>query len=103
MRTLKFLYLILGFVLLGIVLYRVNLQEAWSHTTLIGAAGMLTIVALYGLAFLLNTVAWQLALIQVPLNGTWLFRAFCIRSIVEMFNTVLPAAEMGGEPLKAVS
>ena len=43
-----------------------------------------------------------MTLVSVPLDGRWLYRAWKVRMVGEVFNSVVPAAGMGGEPVKAV-
>ncbi|MDA1089289.1 MAG: flippase-like domain-containing protein [Proteobacteria bacterium] len=99
MRILKILYLLLGLVLLGMVLAEVDIAEVASQIKNIGF-GILVLLALYLVAFIVDTIAWQMALVKVPLNARWTYRAWKLRMISEVFNTVIPAAGLGGEPLK---
>ena len=102
MRILKALYIAVGLLLLAAVFAKVELAEVWSHAILIGAGGMFVLVMLYGAAFLIDSFTWQMAMAGVPLNGRWLWRAFRVRMVGEVFNNIMPAAGMGGEPVKAV-
>lgn len=100
MRLLKIVYLLLGIGLLVVVLAQVDVDEVWSKVRLIGVVGMCAVVAIYAVGFAIDSFTWQMAL-GVPLNLTWLWRAFRVRVVGEMFNAVIPAAGMGGEPVKA--
>ena len=101
MRYLKLAYLLVGLVLLLVVLREVDLTEVWSHARQIGW-GIGVVLGLFMLAFVLDAYSWQLTLTSVPLNLGWLYRVWKVRMVGEVFNMVLPAATMGGEPLKAM-
>ena len=80
----------------------VDFADVWSHAILIGVGGMFVLIVLYGAAFLIDSFTWQMAMAGVPLNARWLWRAFRVRMVGEVFNNIMPAAGMGGEPVKAV-
>ena len=101
MRYLKLAYLLAGVALLAIVLRQVDLTEVWSHAREIGW-GMTLVLGLFMLAFVLDAYSWQLTLTTIPVNLIWLYRIWKVRMVGEVFNTVVPAASMGGEPLKAI-
>ncbi|MSO55232.1 MAG: hypothetical protein EXQ90_09015 [Rhodospirillales bacterium] len=100
MRILKFLYLATGLALLIAVFIQVDLGEAFTRALDVGW-GFTVIVAIYAVAFLIDCLTWQISLLVVPLSATWLYRCWKIRMVGELFNYVLPAGGMGGEPLKA--
>jgi putative membrane protein len=101
-RALKFLYVALGLALLVAVFAEVEFAEVWSRAVLIGAGGMALLIAIYAFGFVIDSFTWQMAMAGVPLNGRWLWRAFKVRMVGEVFNNVMPAAGMGGEPVKAI-
>ncbi|MSO92606.1 MAG: flippase-like domain-containing protein [Rhodospirillales bacterium] len=101
-RYLKLLYLLVGVGLLALVVVGVDMQEVWAAARRISWLGMLAVIAIFFAAFAIDSFTWQLALVQVPLNARWLYRTWKIRMVGEVFNTVIPAAGFGGEPLKAV-
>ena len=101
-RVLKILYVAIGLALLAAVFTKVEFAEVWSHAVLIGVGGMVLLIGLYGLAFLIDSFTWQMAMAGVPLDARWLWRAFKVRMVGEVFNNVMPAAGMGGEPVKAM-
>jgi hypothetical protein len=47
MKYLKFIFLGLGFVLLGVILRQTNLQEVWQQITLVGWWGMTLVIIFY--------------------------------------------------------
>jgi putative membrane protein len=100
-RYLKALYLLIGVGLLAFVVTRADLDEVWSRVVLVGVWGITAIVAIYFVAFLIDSFTWQMALVRLPLNATWLYRTFKVRMVGEVFNNVMPMAGMGGEPVKA--
>ena len=101
MSYLKFLYLAFGAALLFVVVTQIDVGEVLRLTFQIGW-GMAIILGLHCLSFLADVFAWQLTLPGVPLDRRWLWRLWKARMIGETFNTVIPAAGLGGEPLKAV-
>ena len=101
MRWVKFLYLALGFALLVAVVGETNLDEVYQRVSEIGW-GLVAILAIYCAAFAIDSFTWLMALPSQPMNILWLVRAFLVRIVGEAFNHVIPAASMGGEPVKAV-
>lgn len=101
MRALKALYFLFGVVLLGFVLAGIDMAEVAGQVGRVGA-GFAVVVAVYFVAFAVDSVGWQLAIRGVPLNAAWAARAFAVRMVGEAFNNVVPAAGFGGEPVKAV-
>lgn len=101
MRTLKILYLVLGLALLALVLAEVDVIQVMARARQVGW-GMAIVLALYFAAFAIDSFTWQLALLEVPLDGTWAYRTWKVRMVGEVFNSIIPAGGMGGEPVKAV-
>ncbi len=101
MRYLKFLYLLLGVALLAAVLAEIDVAEVAERALGIGW-GLAVVLVIYLAAFVIDSFTWQLALIDVPLDATWLYRTWKARMVGEAFNYVIPAGGMGGEPVKAV-
>ncbi|MBM3952025.1 MAG: flippase-like domain-containing protein [Rhodospirillales bacterium] len=101
-RALKVLYVAVGVGLLAAVFAEVEFAEVWSLAVLVGAGGMAVLIVLYAFGFVIDSFTWQMAMAGVPLNARWLWRAFKVRMVGEVFNNVMPAAGMGGEPVKAM-
>ena len=101
MRLLKFLYLLVGLVLLVLVLSEVEIAEVVARVGQVGW-GFAAALGIYLVAFLIDSFSWQMTLLSVPLSLRWLYRIWKVRMVGEMFNAVMPAAGMGGEPVKAV-
>ncbi len=101
MRHLKFAYLLIGIAILALVVGEIELEEVGALVIQVGW-GIAAVVGVYFLAFVIDSFTWQMALTGVPLDAVWLYRMWKVRMVGEVFNTVLPAAGMGGEPVKAV-
>jgi len=100
--VMRLLTLFAGITLLAFVASRIDLVEVWARVVALGPLGALAAVAVYFLAFLIDTASWQLALPSVRLNGVWLYRLWKVRMVGEALNLVIPAGSLGGEPVKAV-
>jgi uncharacterized protein (TIRG00374 family) len=101
-RYLKHLYLLLGVGLLAVVLHQSDLADVATRVATIGWAGLLAVLAAYFAVFTMDSLTWLMALPSVPINAVWLGRLWRVRLVGEAFNSVMPAAGMGGEPVKAV-
>lgn len=101
MRILKILYVLIGLGLLGVVLADVDVAEVADRVSMIGW-GLAVVLGLYCITFTLDSLTWLLALTDVKPSLRWLFRMWRVRIVGEVFNSVMPAAGMGGEPVKAV-
>jgi len=93
--------LVVGLVLLGVVLAEIDLSALFERVRLIGW-GLAVVVGLYFLAFLIDSYTWQLTVADMPLGARWLYRTWKVRMVGEVFNSVVPAGSMGGEPVKVV-
>lgn len=101
MRYLKLLYLLVGLALLAFVLSEIDIGELVARVGQVGW-GFVVILAIHLVAFLIDSLSWQLALLVVPVSMPWLYRVWKVRMVGEVFNAVIPAAGMGGEPIKAM-
>ena len=101
MKLFKFLFFLVGLALLGWVIQATNLTKTFELVSQIGL-GFLIVLGIYFFAFLFDTLTWQITLLSAPLTGQWLYRFFQMRLTGEAFNNTLPAASMGGEPIKAI-
>jgi uncharacterized protein (TIRG00374 family) len=102
MRHLKLVYLIIGAALLGFVAVQTDLTQVWAMALKVGLWGFVAILLLYLTAFAIDALTFHMALVETPLTAGWFWRIFNIRLVGEMFNAVLPAGGMGGEPVKAL-
>lgn len=98
----RILYLALGAGLLFWVGYHVDLAAVGAQLAALSPALALAIAAAYFMAFLVDTMSWQLTLPSVRLDGAWLWRLWRIRMAGEALNAALPAASFGGEPAKVL-
>src|SRR3546814_2463122 len=62
LRLLKIIYGLAGIALLGLILHETDLEQVWRHTRQIGGLGIGAVLAVYLLAFLVDTARWQLML-----------------------------------------
>ena len=102
MRVLRWLALAAGLLVLGWILLAADLPAVGRALAGLGAGGVAAVAALYLLAFVLDTAAWQLALPGFGLSLRRLHRLWRVRMVGEAFNLVIPAGSLGGEPIKAV-
>lgn len=98
---LKFLFLLIGLILLGLIIQKVDLDEVWLHVAQAGWGGMAFILGFYIVTFVTDAAGWQFTFESIPLNSRWLGRLYLIRMAGEAFNNVTPLASLGGEPMKA--
>lgn len=101
MRLLKGVYFLIGVALLVVVVLNVDVDEVLARLDQVGW-GLAVILGIYLAAFIIDTFTWQMTLGSVPLDARWLYRTWKVRMIGEAFNNVMPAAGIGGEPVKAV-
>jgi len=97
----KVFYLLIGVALLGVVIAGIDLSEVGGQIAKVGF-GILVILAIYFVAFAIDSFTWQMTIPSIPLNGLWAYRIWKLRMVGEAFNTVMPAGGMGGEPVKAL-
>lgn len=97
----KALFLLIGLGLLVWIIKNTDLAGTLDLVSQIGF-GFGLILGIYFLAFLVDSLTWQMTVLSAPLTPTWLYRFFQMRLAGEAFNNILPAASMGGEPIKAV-
>ncbi len=86
--------------MLGAILAGTELGDVANLLVRIGP-GFLLILAIYLVGFTGDALAWQIGAVEVPVTLRWLWRFFIVRLAGESFNTIMPAAGMGGEPVKA--
>jgi uncharacterized protein (TIRG00374 family) len=102
MRLVKILYLLAGAGLFAFVVFQTDLAQVWAMASQVGFLGFGAILLLYLTAFSIDVLTFHMALIEIPLTVNWFWRIFNIRLVGEVFNTVLPAGGLGGEPVKAL-
>lgn len=102
MRLAKLATLAAGIGLLVLVVVNVDLAQVWGYAASFGFLGMAAIMAIYAAAFAFDTLAWQLALVEAPLDLRWWCRIWKVRLVGELLNNLTPVGGLGGEPVKAV-
>ena len=101
MNFLRIFYLLIGLALLALVAAQIDLAEVAQQIGHVGW-GVVPILAVYGIAFLVDTVSWQLVLKPARLTLRWLYDLWKIRMVGSAYNQIIPFVGMGGEPIKAV-
>ena len=98
---LRALYPLVGIGLLALLAWNTDVAAAWDQATAIGW-GFGLVLALYFVEFLFDNLAWQTTFQSVPPTPVWIYRLWKVRMVGEAFNVALPAAHIGGEPIKAL-
>ena len=99
MKAIKFLYLLVGIGLLVYVFSETDLELLWSNLIATGW-GIFFVIAIYGIAFWVDTIAWQFTLPSTRLNLKWLYYLWKVRMVGAAFAKVLPFSAFGGAPVK---
>ena len=98
----RLLYLLVGIGLLVWIGSSVDLSAVGEQLRQIAPSLALAIVAAYFLAFLIDTMSWQLTLPSIDMKSRWLWRLWSVRMVGEALNSALPMASLGGEPAKVL-
>lgn len=101
MSLLRWVFLLAGLALLGVIAAETDLGAALD---LVGQTGwgLALVLAIYVLGFAGDVATALLTLRAMPLSPGWYGRMWLVRMLGEAFNYTLPAGGMGGEPVKAV-
>ena len=99
MKPIRILYLLVGISLLVYVLSQTDLNLLWLKLVETGW-GIFFVLAIYGVAFMVDTVAWQFTLPSTKVNFHWLYNLWKVRMVVAAFGKVLPFSAFGGAPIK---
>jgi uncharacterized protein (TIRG00374 family) len=102
MRRFMLLMLLLGSSLLGVILYRTNLGEAWERLAQLGVDRLLLLLGLYLMGTLALTGSWLLTLSPVRPTPTWLWRLWRVWLVGNALEYTTPFGTLGGEPAKAI-
>ena len=97
MKTIKFIYLLVGCGLLVYVFSETDLKLLWSNLIKTGW-GIFFVLLIYGFAFWVDTIAWQFTLPSTRFN--WMYRLWKVRMVGAAFGKVLPFSAFGGAPIK---
>lgn len=102
MRSLKILFLLAGLALTALILVRTDLPQVAGLLAQVGVLGFAAVLVVYFAGFVIDAASWQLTIPTAGLGLGWLKTLYNVRLAGEAFNSVTPAAGMGGEPVKAV-
>ena len=97
MKTIKFIYLMVGCGLLVYVFSETDLDLLWSNLIKTGW-GIFFVLVIYGFAFWVDTIAWQFTLPSTRIS--WMYRLWKVRMVGAAFGKVLPFSAFGGAPIK---
>lgn len=101
MRIVRIVFLLIGVSLLGVIIANTDMAGAFGLVSQVGW-GVGSLLLIFFVAFLGDTLSWQITLRGVSLTVAWFFRFWVVRMVGEAFNNTLPAGGIGGEPVKAV-
>ena len=96
----KFIYLALGLVLFTFVLSVFDFGQALALAVQVGGLGILALCGAHLVVFLLDVFLWQVCFAEVPITVRWFLRLVRVRLVGEAYNDTMPAAGLGGEPVK---
>ncbi len=102
MRLFRLIYLLLGIGLLAAVIAASDLTAVGDWLFRLGLAGVVTVFVIDCCAFLCDSGSWWLMLSGDKLEAVWLYRLWRVRMVGEAFNAIIPAASLGGEPIKVL-
>ena len=94
--------LLIGLGLLAFITAQTDLVEVWRGVIELGIWGALAVLGIYFVDFLIGVISWHPMLPSIRLELRWVYRLWKVRMVGEALNLVLPAASMGGEPVKVV-
>jgi hypothetical protein len=99
-RRAQLLFFAAGVTALAILVIRANPQELVNDVRDAGWT-VPAIVAVYGIVYVLNTLAWRLTMIEPPRMSFG--RAWVVNVAAFAINYLTPFASIGGEPFKIVA
>ena len=100
-KMMRWIYFGLGVSILIVILAKANFSLVSDYFFSFGWLGFLLILFVYLIAFWIDAVSWLLAIESIPVSWLWSWRIFAVRIAGEAFNSIIPAAGIGGEPVKA--
>jgi len=99
-KSLKLLFLLVGFLLLGWAVSRVDLITVANLLINLGY-GLVIILFIYGSVTWVDTIAWKKCFKLEEARQFRLWDLWCIRTVGEAYNTITPLGTLGGEPVKS--
>ncbi len=100
-KLLKLFFFLVGLTLFYYFLSLSNLDDILNQIIFLGFNGFFLIFLVFILYFGSDSVSWQMTFTSIKIDLSWVARFFAIRMVGEAYNNILPAASLGGEPLKA--
>jgi len=97
MKTIKFIYLLVGCGLLIYIFSETDLELLWSNLIKTGW-GIFFVLVIYGFAFWVDTIAWQFTLPSTKFS--WMYHLWKVRMVGSAVGKVLPFSAFGGAPIK---
>lgn len=96
----RLLFLAVGLVVLGGLIWHIGLSQVWETVERVGFVAFCMILTPLLVVYLLDAYGWSLTL------GPWasrvgFVRLFMVRMAGEAINVTTPTAMLGGEPMKA--
>ncbi len=96
-KSFKILLLLVGFSIFCLLIYKVGFTNIYQHLSLLKWKIPLLLLP-FSLVFVLDTLGWKYAFKETNIRFTNLFT---IRLAGEAINTIIPSANLAGEPIKA--
>ena len=90
--------LLLGFLLLALLIWKIGLRALWQEMTLLGW-GLVPLILSEGVVDLVHTLGWRYCL-SGPHRALSFFQIFRIRMAGTAINYITPTAGLGGEVTK---
>ena len=100
-KIFKLFFFLVGLLLFSYFLSLSDLDHILNQIIFLGFEGFFLIFVIFILYFGSDSVSWQMTFTSIKFNLAWAGRFFVIRMVGEAYNHILPAASLGGEPLKA--
>ena len=99
-KSIKLIFLLAGFLLLGWAVSTVDLMAVLNLLFKLGY-GFIIILIIYASVTWLDTIAWQKAFKRDEVKEFSLWDLWCIKQVGDAYNTITPLGTLGGEPVKA--
>ncbi|MEC8147454.1 MAG: flippase-like domain-containing protein [Pseudomonadota bacterium] len=101
-KLIKIFFFCIGLALFLYLLSLNDLDDIANQIFFLGFNGFFIIYVIFILYFGSDSLSWQMTFTNIRFNARWASRFFGIRMVGEAYNNILPAASLGGEPLKAL-
>ena len=101
MKSLRFLFLLLGLGLLVAIVAQIDLAAVVEHVQHL-KWGLFAVLGVYLAAFFADTLSWQLLIRPFRLNWPRFYALWKVRMVGAAVNRVTPFLGLAGEPIKAI-